>query len=89
MQGAGAMAAGVREDRVGIASTGVIGVLLDGQKVVRGLVQARDRLDEGGDIGFADAIRTTDVGPKRASRAASSPRAAGISACWSPTARTP
>jgi glutamate N-acetyltransferase / amino-acid N-acetyltransferase len=67
MQGAGAMAAGVREDRVGIASTGVIGVQLDGQKVVRGLVQARDRLDEGGDIGFADAIRTTDVGPKRAS----------------------
>jgi glutamate N-acetyltransferase / amino-acid N-acetyltransferase len=30
-------------------------------------VQARDRLDEGGDTGFADAIRTTDVGPKRAS----------------------
>jgi glutamate N-acetyltransferase/amino-acid N-acetyltransferase len=41
MQGAAAMASGVREDRVAVASTGVIGVPLDVDKVVRGILAAR------------------------------------------------
>ena len=65
MQGAAAMAAGVREDRVAIASTGVIGVQLDGQAVIRGLVDARGRLEAGGDGTFGEAIRTTDAFPKQ------------------------
>jgi glutamate N-acetyltransferase/amino-acid N-acetyltransferase len=67
MQGAGAMVAGTSERRVGVASTGVIGVQLDGQKIVTGLVQARDALSPDGDAAFADAIRTTDAYAKRAS----------------------
>jgi glutamate N-acetyltransferase/amino-acid N-acetyltransferase len=67
MQGAGAMAAGVPETRVGVASTGVIGVQLDGQLIVSGLVEARSELAEYGDKAFAEAIRTTDAFPKRAS----------------------
>ena len=41
MQGAGAMAAGVHEDQVAVASTGVIGVHLDTEKVIRGISDAR------------------------------------------------
>jgi glutamate N-acetyltransferase/amino-acid N-acetyltransferase len=67
MQGAGAMVAGTSRARVGVASTGVIGVQLDGQKIVTGLVQARDALAPDGDAAFADAIRTTDAYAKRAS----------------------
>ncbi len=67
MQGAGAMVAGVSEAQVGIASTGVIGVQLDGQKIVRGLVGARGSLADDGDVAFAEAIRTTDVTAKRVS----------------------
>jgi len=67
MQGAAAMAAGVSEAKVGVASTGVIGVQLDGQKVVRGLIDARSELDPDGDVPFAEAIRTTDAYAKRAS----------------------
>ena len=39
VQGAGAIASGVREDRVAVASTGVIGVPLDTQAMVSGLLQ--------------------------------------------------
>ena len=67
MQGAAAMAAGVAEAQVGVASTGVIGVQLDGQKVVRGLIDARGELSPDGDAPFAEAIRTTDAYAKRAS----------------------
>ncbi|HVL97339.1 MAG TPA: bifunctional glutamate N-acetyltransferase/amino-acid acetyltransferase ArgJ [Solirubrobacteraceae bacterium] len=66
MQGAAAMAAGVPEDQVAIASTGVIGVQLPGEKVVRGLVGARAALAPDGDGAFAEAIRTTDAFPKQA-----------------------
>jgi len=69
MQGAAAMTAGVSEDRVGVASTGVIGVQLDGQKVVRGLVDAREALSAEGDAAFAAAIMTTDAFEKRVSLA--------------------
>ncbi len=65
MQGAGAMCAGVAEDQVAVASTGVIGVPLDVDKVTRGLAAARTELGE--DAGtFAEAIRTTDRFAKQA-----------------------
>lgn len=64
MQGAAAMAAGVPEDQVAIASTGVIGVPLPGDKVLRGLLAARQELGSD-DAGFAEALRTTDAFDKR------------------------
>jgi glutamate N-acetyltransferase/amino-acid N-acetyltransferase len=67
MQGAAAMATGVREDRVAVASTGVIGVPLDVDKVIRGILAARAELSEDGDAAFGEAIRTTDRFPKSAS----------------------
>jgi glutamate N-acetyltransferase/amino-acid N-acetyltransferase len=66
MQGAGAMAAAVLEDRVAVASTGVIGVPLDTDKVIRGILQARGELADDGDAAFGEAIRTTDAFPKNA-----------------------
>jgi glutamate N-acetyltransferase/amino-acid N-acetyltransferase len=66
MQGSAAMVAGVREDQVAIASTGVIGVQLPGQKVMHGLLEARPRLEIEGADSFAEAIRTTDAFPKQA-----------------------
>jgi glutamate N-acetyltransferase/amino-acid N-acetyltransferase len=66
MQGAGAMAAGVREDRVAVASTGVIGVPLDTDKVMRGIADARRELAADGDAPFGEAIRTTDAFDKNA-----------------------
>jgi glutamate N-acetyltransferase/amino-acid N-acetyltransferase len=61
------MCAGVPEDRVAIASTGVIGVQLDGQRIVKGLIGARGALAQEGDVDFAEAIRTTDKFAKRVS----------------------
>ncbi|HET8754476.1 MAG TPA: bifunctional glutamate N-acetyltransferase/amino-acid acetyltransferase ArgJ [Solirubrobacteraceae bacterium] len=66
MQGAGAMVAGVPEDRVAIASTGVIGVHLDTEKVIRGLSAARTELAPDADAAFTEAISTTDRFEKRA-----------------------
>ena len=59
-QGAAAMAARVDPRQVAVASTGVIGVQLDGGKVVRGIARARAELDEYGHADVAEAIRTTD-----------------------------
>jgi glutamate N-acetyltransferase/amino-acid N-acetyltransferase len=67
MQGAAAMASGVREDQVAVASTGVIGVPLDMDKMVKGILGAREALDQGGQSGFRAAIETTDRFPKTAS----------------------
>jgi glutamate N-acetyltransferase/amino-acid N-acetyltransferase len=67
MQGAGAMVAGVREDTVAIASTGVIGVPMPMDVVTRGIAAASRELSADGDIAFAEAIRTTDGFAKRAS----------------------
>ncbi|HEV3000494.1 MAG TPA: bifunctional glutamate N-acetyltransferase/amino-acid acetyltransferase ArgJ [Solirubrobacteraceae bacterium] len=61
MQGGTAMVAGVPEDQVAVCSTGVIGVQLDGQKVIKGLLDLRPRLREDGAEELAVAIRTTDV----------------------------
>jgi glutamate N-acetyltransferase / amino-acid N-acetyltransferase len=66
MQGAAAMAAGVREDLVAVASTGVIGVHLDTEKVIRGISDARRELAADGDANFGAAMRTTDAFPKNA-----------------------
>jgi glutamate N-acetyltransferase / amino-acid N-acetyltransferase len=65
MQGAAAMCAGVPEDRVAVASTGVIGVQLDTDKVSKGLLEARGLLAADGDETFGEAIRTTDAFPKQ------------------------
>ncbi|MDX6649374.1 MAG: glutamate N-acetyltransferase / amino-acid N-acetyltransferase [Solirubrobacteraceae bacterium] len=67
MQGAAAMAGGVVERSVAVASPGVIGVQLDASKVVGGLARAAGELSAEGDVALAEAIRTTDAFPKRAS----------------------
>ncbi len=61
MQGAGAMAAGIREDQVAVASTGVIGVPLDARAVIQGIAAARPQLRTDGAEDFSEAIRTTDA----------------------------
>jgi glutamate N-acetyltransferase / amino-acid N-acetyltransferase len=60
MQGAGAMAAGMLEDQVAVASTGVIGVPLDTREVIKGIAAARPQLRADGVEDFSEAIRTTD-----------------------------
>jgi glutamate N-acetyltransferase / amino-acid N-acetyltransferase len=67
MQGAGAMAAGVREDQVAVASTGVIGVPMPMEGVTKGILAARGELAPGGDGAFCRAIATTDAFEKRLS----------------------
>ncbi len=66
MQGAAAIAAGVQESLVAVASTGVIGVQLPAEKAVGGLARAAGALSAQGDEDFAEAIRTTDAFAKRA-----------------------
>ena len=61
MQGAGAMAAGVHEDRVAVASTGVIGVPLPMDGMPRAILDARAQLSPQGDGEFWRAIATTDA----------------------------
>src|SRR3954452_13451051 len=65
MQGAAAMAVGVDPDRVAVASTGVIGVPLPADPIIKGILAARGDLGPGGDEAFTEAIRTTDLFPKR------------------------
>ncbi|MGH2969665.1 MAG: bifunctional ornithine acetyltransferase/N-acetylglutamate synthase, partial [Solirubrobacteraceae bacterium] len=60
MQGGAAMASGVSEDTVAVASTGVIGVPLDVEKAIKGILAARHELTPYGDDTFGEAIRTTD-----------------------------
>jgi glutamate N-acetyltransferase/amino-acid N-acetyltransferase len=66
MQGAASMASGVREDQVAVASTGVIGVPLDVEKVIKGILAARSELSALGEDTFGEAIRTTDKYAKSA-----------------------
>ena len=65
MQGGAAMAVGVEPERVAVASTGVIGVPLPADPITRGILAARGELSPDGAESFADAIRTTDLFPKR------------------------
>jgi glutamate N-acetyltransferase / amino-acid N-acetyltransferase len=67
MQGAAALAARVSEDQVAVASTGVIGVQLAGDDIIRGLQRCREQLRADGDAEFATAIMTTDNSAKHAS----------------------
>jgi glutamate N-acetyltransferase / amino-acid N-acetyltransferase len=67
MQGAAAIAAGAgSEAAVAVASTGVIGVPLPMDAVVRGIAAAAHALAPDGEADFADAIRTTDAFAKHA-----------------------
>jgi glutamate N-acetyltransferase/amino-acid N-acetyltransferase len=61
MQGAGAMACGVREDQVAVASTGVIGVPLPMGGMTQGMLAARADLSRDGAGAFWRAIATTDA----------------------------
>ena len=61
MQGAGALAAGVPESAVAVASTGVIGVPLPIDAVMRGIADVSGQLRPDGDGDFSEAIRTTDA----------------------------
>ena len=65
MQGAAGMASRVPTDQVAVASTGVIGVQLDGHALVKGLLAANAALGDSTED-FAGAIMTTDVLDKRA-----------------------
>jgi glutamate N-acetyltransferase/amino-acid N-acetyltransferase len=67
MQGGAAMVASTTEDRVAVCSTGVIGVPLPGEKVLRGLLDCSRSLSPDGDAAFAEAITTTDAFEKRCS----------------------
>ena len=66
MQGAGAVAGGVAPDQVAVCSTGVIGVPLDADAIVRALPEVHARLSDTGDADFVQGIQTTDVVEKRA-----------------------
>ena len=73
VQGAGALAAGVPESAVALASTGGIAHHLPVDRVVSGIAAARAELAADGDLELAEAIRTTDAFPKRASLAVELP----------------
>ncbi len=60
-------ALGLPPDEVAVASTGVIGVPLDPDRVERGIAGALAALGPDGGEDFAAAIRTTDAFPKHAS----------------------
>jgi glutamate N-acetyltransferase / amino-acid N-acetyltransferase len=67
MQGAAAIAAGAgNEAVVAVASTGVIGVPLPMDAVLRGVAAAAHALAPDGEVDFAHAIRTTDAFAKHA-----------------------
>ncbi|HEV7364008.1 MAG TPA: bifunctional glutamate N-acetyltransferase/amino-acid acetyltransferase ArgJ [Solirubrobacteraceae bacterium] len=73
VQGAGALAAGVPESAVALASTGGIAHHLPVDRVVSGLAEARADLAPDGDVALAEAIRTTDAFAKRVSLAVELP----------------
>lgn len=60
MQGAAAMACGVPEAQVAVASTGVIGRQLDRRLLAGGGASAARQLDHANALAFAEAICTTD-----------------------------
>jgi glutamate N-acetyltransferase / amino-acid N-acetyltransferase len=64
---AAARATGIEPGAIGVASTGVIGVQLPVDRILDGLPLLHEELRPDGDGDFAEAIRTTDAFPKRAS----------------------
>ncbi|NUR55546.1 MAG: bifunctional glutamate N-acetyltransferase/amino-acid acetyltransferase ArgJ, partial [Acidobacteria bacterium] len=73
MADAAAAAVGAEPSHVLIASTGVIGVALDREKVTRGLRDAASRLSRDGGPPAARAIMTTDPFPKEDAVVADTP----------------
>lgn len=65
MQAAAATALGLRPREVAVAETGVIGVPLDRERLLAGVVAAADAARADGGEELAAAIMTTDRGPKR------------------------
>ena len=65
MRDAGAGALGVEPRTVAVAETGTIGVPLDIEAVTTGVLEAVEGLSAVGGQDFAQAILTTDSGPKR------------------------
>lgn len=65
LQIAAAEAVGVPERAVAVAETGVIGVQLDMPPLLRAVGQAAAGMDAGSAREFAEAIMTTDRGPKQ------------------------
>jgi len=65
-QGAAALATGVEEAEVALASTGGISQYLPVDSMIRGILAARERLTIEGDGEFQQAIQTTDASEKRA-----------------------
>ena len=64
-QGAAAIAAGVPEAQVALASTGSISDELPVETMLKGTLQAKDALSSDGDGAFQRAIQTTDAFEKR------------------------
>jgi glutamate N-acetyltransferase/amino-acid N-acetyltransferase len=65
-QGAAAIALGVEEDAVAVASTGGISQYLPVDSVLKGILAAHTELRREGDADFQQAIQTTDAFEKRA-----------------------
>jgi glutamate N-acetyltransferase/amino-acid N-acetyltransferase len=65
-QGAAALAVGVRESAVALASTGGISWYLPVDAVLRGILAVHGQLRREGDADFQQAIQTTDAFEKRA-----------------------
>ncbi len=65
-QGAAALAAGVEPAHVALASTGGISHHLPVDRMLKGILAAREQLSRGGDGDFQQAIQTTDLFEKRA-----------------------
>jgi glutamate N-acetyltransferase/amino-acid N-acetyltransferase len=65
MRDAAAEALGVDARTVAVAETGTIGVPLDIEAATTGVLEAVQGLSSGGGENFAEAIMTTDSGPKR------------------------
>jgi glutamate N-acetyltransferase/amino-acid N-acetyltransferase len=65
-QGAAAIAVGVKEKEVALASTGGISHYLPVEKMLKGILDARSQLDASGEGQFQQAIQTTDASEKRA-----------------------
>jgi glutamate N-acetyltransferase / amino-acid N-acetyltransferase len=66
MAGRVAAGIGVEASRVGVASTGVIGVQLGFEPILEGVTRAVQALAPDGGADFSEAILTGDRGPKRA-----------------------
>jgi glutamate N-acetyltransferase/amino-acid N-acetyltransferase len=72
-QGAAAIAVGVNESEVALASTGGISHYLPMEAMLKGILAARPKLSTTGEAEFQQAIQTTDASEKRAALAVELP----------------